>query len=135
MDLGKALNNLSNTLSFLGQDAEALDKIQQAVAGFRKSSEANSKKYRSYLGCPLINLFVCLGWMGQPHEAQRMIQESVDIYRQLVDADHDDQAYAEYLSLALCLLSIRLDKLGSQPAESIKPLQEAVRTYRKLCRR
>jgi len=98
-DLARLLNNLANRQSEMGQRAEALDSITEAVKHYRQLAEANPDAFRPDLAMSLNNLANRQSEMGQRAEALDSITEAVSIRRQLAEANPD--AFRPYLAMSL----------------------------------
>jgi len=122
-------NNLAIRQSEMGQWAEALVSISEAVSIRRKLTEANPDAFLPDLAMSLNNQANRQSEMGQRAEALASISEAVSIYRKLAEGNPD--AYLPDLAMSLNNQANRQSGMG-QRAEALASISEAVSIYRKL---
>ncbi len=122
-------NNLSVRQSEMGQRAEALTSIAEAVRIRRALAEANPDAFLPNLAMSLNNQANRQSEMGQRAEALTSIAEAVRHYRALAEANPD--AFLPNLAMSLNNLANLQSEMG-QRAEALTSIAEAVRIRRAL---
>jgi len=125
----RALNDLGNRLSDLGDREGAYDATQEAVAIRRDLAQSRPDTFRSDLAMSLNNLGNILSDLGDREGARDAAQEAVDIYRDLAASRPD--AFRPNLALSLNNLGASLSDLGDHEG-SRDAAQESVAIYRDL---
>ena len=124
-DLAGSLNNLSNTLSGLGQREPASLAAQEAVDLYRELAAQRHEMFRPGLAMSLNNLANRLRELGQHEPALLAAQEAVDIRRELA-AQRSDM-FRPGLAMSLSNLATMLSELG-QREPALLAAREAVAT-------
>lgn len=130
-DLARSLHELSIRLSDMGRKEEALDRIQEAEAMYRKLAKQNSRAFTPNLANSLHELSISLSDMGRKKEALERNQEAEAMYRKL--AKQNPGAFSPRLANSLHNLSIRLSDLGRKE-EALERNQEVKAMYRELAK-
>lgn len=130
-DLARLLHELSIRLSDMGRKEEALDRIQEAEAMYRKLAKQNSRAFTPNLANSLHNLSISLSDMGRKEEALERNQEVKALCRKL--AKQNSGAFTPRLVRSLHELSICLSEMGRKE-EALECYQEAEAMYRKLAK-
>jgi len=123
----RALINLGQFLSELGQKQEALAPTEEAVRILRQV-EGSQPEARRFLARALNNLGKFLGGLGRPQEALAPTEEAVKIRRELAKTN---PAFLDPLASSLNDLGKVLGDLG-RPKEALAPTEEAVKIVREL---
>ena len=111
------LSLVSHAADALGLHAEALETIEQSVAGFRRLVADDLETFRRMLAMMLTNYAAVLGKVGRHEDSARAAAEAVVLYRPLAERLEHPALY-EFV-LALHSLSVSLRKLGrTEEAES-----------------
>ncbi|MFF2951520.1 tetratricopeptide repeat protein [Kitasatospora sp. NPDC057965] len=128
-NLASSLNNLSNRLGEVGQRAEGLAAVEEAVGHYRTVAEANPDVYLPHLATALNNLSIRLSEVGRRGDSLTVVEEALTIRRALTTANPD--AYLPDLAMALNNLSNRLAEVGRR-TEALAAAEEAASHYRTL---
>jgi tetratricopeptide (TPR) repeat protein len=128
-DLANALNNLSASLSEMGQRRDALVHIEEAAAIRRRLADAAPAAYLADLAAALNNLGNIRAHLGDHEQALAATEESVTAYRTL--ADSDPTAYEPDLARSLNNYGRDLSRLG-RSADALVARQDAVTIRRRL---
>jgi tetratricopeptide (TPR) repeat protein len=124
-----ACNNLSNSLSAVGQREAALAPAKEAAELYRELAAKAPDAYRQGLAMALNTLAVRLSNVGKREAALAPAQEAVDLYREL--AAKAPEAYRPALAMALNNLAAHLSAVGQREA-ALAPAKEAAELYREL---
>jgi tetratricopeptide (TPR) repeat protein len=125
----RALINLGNFLSGVGQKQEALPPSEEAVRILRQL-EGSQPDARRFLAIALNNLSKLLGDLGRRQEALASTEEAVKIYRELAKTN---PAFLNDLAASLTNLGISYSELGRRQ-EALAPTEEAVKIRRELAK-
>lgn len=115
--------------SAIGQRAEALRSVGEAVQIRRKLAEANAKSFLPGLAMSLNNQANRQSEMGQKVEALRSIGEAVAIYRKL--AHVNSEMFLHALASSLTNQAALQSEMG-QSTEALRSILEEVTIYGKL---
>ena len=127
--LASALNNLATCLSTLGQHANALTAIREAIPIYRKFAAVHPDMLRPKLAMSLMNMSAFLSTLGHKEDALVASREAVAIYRDLTSA-HSDSQCSDFAD-ALNNLSLHLSELG-RPDDAQSSIVEAMDIRRSL---
>jgi CHAT domain-containing protein len=125
----RALINLGNFLSAVGQKQEALAPTEEAVRILRQV-EGSQPEARRFLAIAFNNLGKFLGDLGRRQEALAPGEEAVKITRELAKTNPD---FLPGLALSLNNLGNRYSELGRRQ-EALAPTEEAVKIRRELAK-
>jgi tetratricopeptide (TPR) repeat protein len=125
----RALINLGNFLSAVGQKQEALAPTEEGIRILRQV-EGSQPEARRFLAIALSNLGKFLGDLGRRQEALAPVEEAAKINRELAKTN---PAYLNDLASSLTNLGIRYSGLGRHQ-EALAPTEEAVKISRELAK-
>lgn len=123
------LNDLSNHLSAVGNDEEALANIKDAVEIRRGLSILDPDGFRAELAISLSNLSTCHGTAGAHEDAIGAAREAADIYRELINSDFD--RYASILAGVLVNLGAAYFNRG-KIEDALAEVNRAIDLYHRL---
>ena len=123
------LNSLSDRLTDLGRQEEALEAVEKAVSIRLSLAEHQSDAYFPDLAVSLNVLSNRLREIGRPEEALKAVEEAVSIRRRI--AEQRPKAFLQDLAKSLNNQSVCLRNLGRQE-EAIKVIEEALSIFRRL---
>jgi hypothetical protein len=130
-DVADLLNQLSNRLSDLGRDDEALATIEEAVAIGRRLADEDPDTFLTDLSRSLTNLSLRLYNVGRYREALEAGEEAVAVDRALADAD--PEGFLPALSASLNNYSNALEIVG-RDEEALVAIEETVAINRDLAK-
>jgi CHAT domain-containing protein len=132
----RALFNLGNFLSGVGQKQEALAQTQEVVRILRQV-EGSQPKARGSLAIALLNLGIRYSELGRRQEALAPTEEATKITRELVKTTRKqailNPAYLLNLATSMRYLGISFSELGRRQ-EALSPTEEAFKIYRELAK-
>jgi tetratricopeptide (TPR) repeat protein len=127
--VAQLLNSLSNRQSEMGQRAEALASISEAVNRYRALTRTADGAFLPLLAIALANQANRRMGLGRPAEALESATEAVAIRRKLADIKPD--AFLPDLAKALNTLANIQSELGKR-SEALDSIEEAVKIRRTL---
>jgi CHAT domain-containing protein len=125
----RALINLGNFLSAVGQKREALAPTEEAIRILRQV-EGSQPEARRFLAMSLSKLGVRYSELGRRQEALAPTEEAVKIYRELTKTS---PAFQGDLADSLSNLGIHHGNVGRRQ-EALAPSEEALKIYRELAK-
>ena len=125
----ESLNNLSNSLSAIGEREKALAAIEEAVLLYRELTRVFPDVGRPRLATSLSNLSKYFSDLGQREKALAASNEAVEIFRDLAAACPD--AFRPDLAMSLNIRSICFSHIGRRE-EALATIEEAVAIRRDL---
>jgi tetratricopeptide (TPR) repeat protein/CHAT domain-containing protein len=125
----RALINLGNFLSEVGQKQESLAPTEEAVRILRKV-EGSQPEARRFLAMSLNNLGIWYSVLGRRQEAQDPTEEALKIRRELAKTN---PAFQGDLAASLDTLGLIYSNLGRRP-EALATSEEAVKIRRELAK-
>jgi CHAT domain-containing protein/tetratricopeptide (TPR) repeat protein len=132
----RALINLGNFLSGVGQKQEALAQTQEVVRILRQV-EGSQPKARGALAIALLDLGIRYSELGRRQEALAPTEEATKITRDLVKTTREqakfNPAYLVDLATSMTYLGISFSELGRRQ-EALAPTEEAFKIYRELAK-
>lgn len=130
--LARALNRLYRALSQAGgQDAAALEVIQEAVALQRELATEDPRRHQPELAGMWVNESRALTQVGgRQEDALRAIEQAVALWRKL--ASEDPAKYQRELARALNNEFVALAELGDRDHDALHAIEEAVALERRL---
>ena len=127
----RLLNNTSVHMADTGDRTGALDAAREAVAIYRRLSQAHPAAYEPNLAASIHNLAYSLSATGDRTEAQGAAREAVAIYRRVAQAN--PATYEPNLATSINNLASRLSDTGDRTG-ALLAAREAVAVYRRLSR-
>ncbi|MGX1886960.1 acyl carrier protein [Streptomyces sp. NPDC055287] len=127
--LARALNELSNRLSDLGRQEEALAAVEEATDAFQLLARADPASYLHDFAKALNNLSNRMSDLGRREDALTIIESAVRIRQRLAGASFAEH-FPDY-AMALNNLSSRLAELGRHE-EALETANQALSAHRLL---